>query len=112
MYRNNFVGCVGCILKYPDVYVLIKILLTKSTDWKYEKEWRLFKLQTDYFDKHRCITKLKPSAVYLGINMTEDNKQRIIKICTEQNIPCYQMIPEYFSAAYEIRAVEASSVIE
>lgn len=91
---------------YPDMFMPIKTLLTKSADWQYEKEWRLFKSPAEQFQKHCCMTRLKPSAVYLGINMADDHKSRIIQICKEQNIPCFQMIPNYFSSAYEIRSVE------
>lgn len=96
---------------YPDMFMPIKNLLTKSADWQYEKEWRLFKPPAEQFEVYRCMTKLKPSAVYLGVNMPEDNKNHVIQICKNQEIPCFQMIPHYFSSAYEIRPVPMSQMI-
>lgn len=93
---------------YPDMFMPIKNLLTKSADWQYEKEWRLFMPPAEQFEKYCCMTKLKPTAAYLGINMSSENKERIIQICKEQEIPCSQMIPHYLSSAYEIQSVEAS----
>ena len=38
---------------------------------------------------------------YLGARIKEHNKQRLIKICKDKEIPCYQMLPQYFTSTYE-----------
>lgn len=93
---------------YPDMLLPMKLLLTKSTDWEYEKEWRLFKADGQIDIAHKCIAKIKPTAVYCGTSMSEKDKSIIVSIAKEKGIPCYQMIPHYFSSEYEILAVDMS----
>lgn len=93
---------------YPDMLLPIKLLLTKSADWEYEKEWRLFKGEWQVEAEHKCIAKIKPTAVYCGTNMHKSDKNVIVSIAKEKGIPSYQMLPHYFSADYEIRAVDMS----
>lgn len=97
---------------YPDVLLPMKLLLSKSADWEYEKEWRLFKGEGQTEDKHKCIAPIKPTAVYCGTNMHENDKSIIVSIAKEKGIPCYQMIPQYFNSEYEIRAVDMSLLEE
>lgn len=77
--------------------LLHETLLKKSTEWKYEKEWRilidydiqlsgLIKKESDYFLKLP-----KPQAIYLGINISNKNKEKILKICEDREISAYQM---------------------
>ncbi|MBR5143542.1 MAG: hypothetical protein IKW53_00695, partial [Clostridia bacterium] len=74
-----------------------------SSCWEYEKEWRLFSRIPETSPKpHGVITTMKPKAVYLGTRMKEHNKKRIINICKEREIPCFQMIPQYHINDYEL----------
>ncbi len=77
--------------------LLHETLLKKSTEWEYEKEWRilidydiqlngLIKKGTDYFLKLP-----KPQAIYLGINISKENREKILKICEAREISAYQM---------------------
>lgn len=77
--------------------ILHETLLKKSTEWAYEKEWRilidydiqlmgLIKKGNDYFLKLP-----KPQAIYLGINISNKNKEKILKICEDREISAYQM---------------------
>lgn len=97
---------------YPDMLLPIKLLLTKSADWEYEKEWRLFKAGGQIDAEHKSIAPIKPTAVYCGTRMSENNKKVIISIAKEKGIPCYQMISHYFSSEYEIRSVDMSLLEE
>ena len=87
---------------YYDMFLPTKTMLTKSMAWEYEQEWRLFKpaLPSESVP-HKLVSYMKPSAVYLGARIKEHNKQRLIKICKENGIPCHQMLPQYFTATYE-----------
>lgn len=64
-------------------------MLTKFKHWNYEKEWRFIKLcsKENYFNMP-C----KPSAVYLGTKISDDNWQKIVQLCKEQSIHCHKMI--------------------
>ena len=84
-------------LYFRDILTSIKALLTKSIDWSYEKEWRMFsyeqnaKPEIDY--KIQLIQ--KPTAVYLGARMPQQQADMIEQICLEKEIPCYKMLQTY-----------------
>ena len=63
-------------------------LLFKSPDWEYEHEWRIVGI-----DMKKPTMKL-PSArkVFLGVNMEDEAKTRIIEIAKKKHIPVYQMM--------------------
>lgn len=63
-------------------------LLFKSLDWSYEREWRIIGI-----DMAKPTMKL-PCArkVFLGANMEETAKARVIEIAKKKHIPVYQMI--------------------
>lgn len=66
---------------------IIHGLLFKSEDWKYEKEWRILQLKDNKF------TMKLPTArkVFLGANMEESAKRRVIEIAQKKKIPIFQM---------------------
>ena len=87
----------------------------KIKDWSYEKEWRLImgigelaalnKTPVDYtkhpifeqpslgdlMNSSQIIPILKPSAIYLGINMEEKIRDILISKAEQNNISVYQM---------------------
>lgn len=93
---------------YADMLLPIKALLTKSDEWKYEAEWRMYRPFTSLDSLHQCIAKIKPTAVYRGVKMSIEDKKTITDIASDKKIPCYQMVPQYFSSTYEIKPVDAS----
>ena len=80
-YSNNF---------------MLKPFLRKSEEWNYEKEWRI--ILTEYYIQHNkgfypykpYIKFLKPSGVYLGLNISSKNETLIKKICEIKEIPLYK----------------------
>ena len=95
---------------YFDPFIGTKILLTKSLDWSYEKEWRLFHLYGGADCKaHRLLAHLKPSAVYLGALISPDNRKQIIDICESKEMPCYQMIMNFASSNYTVYSLPVGS---
>ncbi len=61
-------------------------LLGKSSDWDYEEEWRIFQLG------NKDTMKLpKARKVFLGANIEDSPKQRIMEIAKKKNIPVFQM---------------------
>lgn len=62
-------------------------LLYKSEDWGYEKEWRILQLKSD-----KPTMKLPPARkVFLGVNIEEEAKQKVIEIAKQKKIPVFQM---------------------
>ena len=58
----------------------MRMFLTKDTKWAYQKEWRLL---GDANDKLPAPT---VHAVYLGKNMTDQNKKQILDCCQKHDI--------------------------
>lgn len=83
-----------------DQFVVHKALLNKSTNWSYEKEWRLISLS----DNPKCTEqiKLKPKAIYLGIDISPINSKILKHFAKEKGIPVYQMNINIESIAYDL----------
>lgn len=64
----------------------IRLFLTKDLEWSYQKEWRLLG------DTNQKLSAPTIHAIYLGKNMTEQDKQQMINYCTEHNIRAEQVI--------------------
>lgn len=78
-YSNNF---------------MLKPFLRKSSEWNYEKEWRV--ILNEYGICHNnegfhpykpYIEFIKPVKVYMGLNMSIKNENIIKEICNIKNIP-------------------------
>lgn len=71
----------------------LNIAFTKSTEWKYEKEWRLLEINdTDRKGKEGFnIPFIKPECIYLGCKIDERLKNDVIKLCDQKKIKVYQM---------------------
>lgn len=73
-------------------------LLFKSSDWSYEKEWRIIGLNMD-----DPVMKLPPPRkVFLGANIEDPAKERLIEISRKKHIPVYQMFlsPDKYKFEY------------
>lgn len=81
-----------------------KITLQKSNDWSYEKEWRLMCEFEKTLDRkeERCRVKKNPTALYLGCQISDKNRTKLIKIAKEKKIPIYQMFIVDSTQEYEI----------
>jgi hypothetical protein len=84
-----------------DQLVVYKALLNKSTDWSYEKEWRLISLS----DNPSCMEQLnlKPKAIYLGIDIRPINSKILKQLAKEKNIPVYQMNVDFEATNYSLK---------
>ena len=86
-----------------DMLLVAKCQLMKSCDWSYEKEWRLaWRKPSDKYEAYRCITHLKPSAIYLGSRMSSDDQTRIFEISQQKEIPCFKMLQNYTGQDYTL----------
>ncbi len=85
---------------FSDMLLCIKCLLTKSSDWYYEKEWRVFTHFPDNPKQHSPIMNKKAKAIYLGDSIFQEHKQELLSIAEEKEIPCYQVVPSYETSEF------------
>lgn len=77
-------------------------LLTKDKAWEYENEWRIMMKNGD-----DPTAKMPPiSCVYLGANISGDDKAKIIEIATKRGILVKQMVID--RGSYVLHAKEVS----
>lgn len=62
-------------------------LLAKDSTWEYENEWRILISS----DESPNLKMPKITCIYLGVNISEKNKRKILRIAKEQNIIVKQM---------------------
>lgn len=86
------------ILKSNPLDFIDSIFLNKTDDWNYEEEWRLIfrndpvfrpfikKINSNYY-----IKLPKPRAIYVGVNITDENKKKIEENCKSREISLIQM---------------------
>lgn len=74
------------------------IVNTKSNDWSFQDEWRLF-------GKPETKTSIPIVAVYIGVNVNEDNRNFIIKIAKEKGFKVYQQLNDYESTDIEFEQI-------
>ncbi|MEE1362787.1 MAG: DUF2971 domain-containing protein [Selenomonadaceae bacterium] len=81
------------IFPCPDEFMGTKLALKKSSEWKSEKEWRMFYKTNNQFlsTQQHSFVKQKPSAVYLGRKISNLNQKIIIDMAKEKNIPVFKM---------------------
>lgn len=87
-----------------------QIATQKDIIWRYEKEWRLInpidyeKLLTKELKKENGYTfKLKPNAIYLGTNISDDYKEQLLEIAKTQGLIAKKMfiIDDYYKLGAE-----------
>lgn len=101
--------------------ILEEPFLKKSIDWKYEKEWRILfnkiklKMSSEVIDCSHLIKKSdglyfikfpKPTSVYLGLNISEENKNKIKNICLKRNIAIFKMIKDNSSYNLSFKPIQ------
>lgn len=69
-----------------DIYASV---LTKNKEWNYEREWRYLSYGGDFI-----LNVPRPESVYLGSRVSDENKNSIINLFNETNIPLFQMKPD------------------
>lgn len=68
-----------------------EIIIQKSLDWAYEKEWRIFKELDKKTDAGKVVENLKPKKIIIGACADEETKDRLYKIGKDKIIPVTQM---------------------
>ena len=93
----------GVRTKNPDISASMKNALYKSTEWAYEKEWRLIdSTPRDYFDNSASAIRYSPVAIYYGQRMSLDQKRELHKIASEKGIKEFEMYLDYSSPRFEM----------
>lgn len=93
----------GIDMKQPDQFAHFKLSLHKSTQWEYEKEWRLFHNIQDGLDKSRATSMaIVPKAIYYGKNILPINRKLLHFIAREKGIAEYDMYIDSASFKYEM----------
>ncbi len=62
----------------------IEMFLTKETKWQYQKEWRILG------NANQKIKAPPIKAIYLGRNMSDENKRAMQQVCEKCNIVCIE----------------------
>lgn len=103
-----FVDCflgrsMGLFSKLDDVMFYCKSALYKSTQWSYEKEWRLFLDKANSYGLPYLCAKIRPTAIYYGKDISPINKKILSEIAKEKEIKEYQMYIDVQSEIYSMK---------
>ena len=84
---------INVVMPCPDNSMLSKIAIHKSSEWKPEKEWRLFcsNYRPDFFYEAHSVVKKNSIAIYLGRKISSINEKILKDIAREKGIECYKM---------------------
>ena len=96
---------LNAVVPCPDEFMATKLAIKKSTDWKAEKEWRMFYLTDNTLlanEEHSCVIQ-KPSGVYLGRKISKINQKIIVDMAKEKGIPVYKMDFNEDSRNYKLK---------
>lgn len=88
----------------PDEFMPTKALIHKAMAWSHEKEWRLvFTCKSPELNQqeHPC-SKKRPSAVYLGRNISAFHEKILRHIAAEKCIPVYKMAIHENDSTYKL----------
>lgn len=96
---------LNAVVPCPDEFMATKLAIKKYTDWKAEKEWRMF-YSTDNTllanEEHSCVIQ-KPSGVYVGRKISKINQKIIVDMAKEKGIPVYKMDFNEDSRNYKLK---------
>lgn len=102
---------VGNLLKLPlknqDTLAQIKLLLYKSKECEYEKEWRLINCHNkDVFNKCAEPHIIRPNSIYYGCRISDENRREFHEYAIEKNLQEFQMRIDNSSMTYDVKADE------
>ena len=95
---------VKVFIPKDDDLAIYKVLIHKSKDWEYEKEWRIISHCEAY-----PMIKQRPTAIYLGAKMKNANKNYLIKIARKLKIKTYIMDIDITNTEYKMTPKECKS---
>lgn len=106
---------IGKLMKLPfknqDILAQIKLLLYKSKEWEYEKEWRLINGHNkDVLKKCAEPRIILPNSIYYGCHISEENRKQLHEIAIEKNLQEFQMRIDNSSMTYDVKADEIKDI--
>lgn len=108
--KQNSFQLEHSIVKDRDLFRVPKIILTKSEEWSYEKEWRLFlykECKEQANEDYMMLTQdIKPIAIYMGAKITNDNREELLSVCKKKKLDCYQMGLVYKESRFELSSAK------
>lgn len=81
-------------------YQIIKNLISKSDIWSYEREWRSINWLS-VLDDNQNIALPIISKVYLGVNISDKDRETVFEICKRNNITAVQL--KISNSKYELQ---------
>jgi hypothetical protein len=111
-FIDEFLKRTGINITQPfyDKLFYYKILLYKSLDWEYEKEWRIIKQTnidfTDNKSDFEILENIIPQEIYFGTHIDNDKKEKLIKLADKKGIRKYQMAIEHYEKSYRLNYIE------
>jgi hypothetical protein len=115
-FIDNYLRSIGLKLNKPffDKLFYYKILLFKSTNWAYEREWRIIsQTNINYNDQKpnvSFIDDIQPTEILLGSKIEVENRNKLLKIAEEKKIPIFQMKLEPFEIEYKLTKTSIEKV--
>lgn len=98
-----FLKMFGINAPNPDVLSHTKCALHKSRQWEYENEWRLVDYSMrNYLVENVTSINYKPTAIYYGVHIANENKERLHSIAKAKGIAEFDMYIDYTSPKYEM----------
>lgn len=98
-----FLKMFGINAPNPDVLSHTKCTLHKSRQWEYENEWRLVDYSMrNYLVENVTSINYKPTAIYYGVHIANENKERLHSIAKAKGIAEFDMYIDYTSPKYEM----------
>lgn len=90
-----------------DLLRQFRLMLYKSTDWAYEREWRLIGGNTNFPQGYTSRSEphhIPAKAIYYGCRIPRDKQEQLHAIAQQKHIPEYQMKINYASSTYHIES--------
>ena len=108
---NDFIIWLFCSLfqipaANPDLMNSVKLLLYKSLDWEYEREWRLIKTNNKDFFKEKAEPIIcRPNSIYYGCRISNSNRERLHRIAISKGIEEHVMSVDNAKDSYRVNSV-------
>lgn len=95
-------GVFGSTKSVENILYLNQVALMKSTEWAYEKEWRLV-FGNMLIQEEMSYRVPKPKHVILGAKISSDNEKAIRKICDSKNIEALKLYMKHNQFVLDIQ---------
>ena len=107
LLNNNFLPLYSLfqnISPCPDLFMATKILLHKASAWSHEREWRLTCQcnSLEFNQQEFSHAEKKPTALYLGRNISPIYEKILRHIAVEKSIPVYKMQIQQGNPEYKL----------